>query len=73
MVPKESLSVPIMEKRIRLDSIIHADEAYGWDPLHLFYEVTWPPLRLLVFIVCRNEFTCFDGGQSENRDEQDDR
>ncbi|WIJ24815.1 IS1595 family transposase [Devosia sp. RR2S18] len=39
VVPKESLSVPIMEKRIRLDSIIHADEAYGWDPLHLFYEV----------------------------------
>lgn len=39
VVPKESLSVPIMEKRIRLDSIIHADAAYGWDPPHLFYEV----------------------------------
>lgn len=39
VVDKESHAVPILEKRIRLDSVIHADEAYGWDPLHTFYEV----------------------------------
>ncbi|MCO6389052.1 IS1595 family transposase [Aliihoeflea sp. 40Bstr573] len=39
VVRKESQSVPEIERRITLDSIIHADEALGWDPLHMFYEM----------------------------------
>jgi transposase-like protein len=39
VVRHEAQSVPILEKRIRLESVIHADEAYGWDPLHIRYKV----------------------------------
>ncbi len=39
VVKHEHLAVPILEKRIKLDATIHADEAYGWDPLHTFYKI----------------------------------
>lgn len=39
MVPKEHLAVPVIERRISLDSTLHADEALGWDPLHVLFNI----------------------------------
>lgn len=38
VVQKESDAVPIIRERVALGSIVHADEARGWDVLHAFYD-----------------------------------
>ena len=39
VVAKESDAVAIMRERVAAGSIVHADEAPGWDKLHAFYEM----------------------------------
>lgn len=39
VVRKEHQAVPIIEQRVRLDSTLHADEALGWDPLHVLFDI----------------------------------
>ncbi len=39
IVPKESDAVPAIRAHIQPGSIVHADEAAGWDRLHAFYEM----------------------------------
>ena len=36
---KESDAIPTIRKRIPLGSIVHADEARGWDTLHAHYDM----------------------------------
>jgi transposase-like protein len=38
VVPKESDGVPIIRQRVETGTILHADEARGWDTLHASYE-----------------------------------
>ena len=39
VVAKEADAVALIRERIALGSIVHADEAGGWDMLHAFYDV----------------------------------
>jgi transposase-like protein len=39
VVAKESDAVTLLRERIALGSIVHADEAGGWDTLHAFFDV----------------------------------
>lgn len=39
VVRKQHQAVPIIERRVRLDSTLHADEVLGWDPLHVLFDV----------------------------------
>ncbi len=39
MVAKEADAVALIRERIAVGSIVHADEAGGWDMLHAFYDV----------------------------------
>jgi hypothetical protein len=36
---KESDAIPAIRQRIRVGSVIHADEARGWDALHAHYDM----------------------------------
>lgn len=36
---KESDAIPTIRQRVPMGSIVHADEAGGWDALHAFYEM----------------------------------
>lgn len=36
---KESDALPVIRERVPFDSILHADEARGWDALHAFYDM----------------------------------
>ena len=39
VVPRESAAVPIIRERVAMGSIVHADEASGWDTLHAHYDM----------------------------------
>lgn len=39
VVRRENQAVPEIERRVTLDSILHADESLGWDPLHTFFHI----------------------------------
>lgn len=39
VVRRENEAVPVIERRVRLDSTLHADEALGWDPLHILFDI----------------------------------
>ena len=38
-VPKESAAVPMIRERVAMGSVMHADEASGWDTLHAHYDM----------------------------------
>jgi hypothetical protein len=39
IVPRESAAVPLIRARVASGTIVHADEAPGWDTLHAAYEM----------------------------------
>jgi transposase-like protein len=39
VVKRENQAVPEIERRVTLDSILHADESLGWDPLHTLFKI----------------------------------
>src|SRR3984893_12645241 len=39
IVPQESAAVPLIRKHVASGSVVHADEASGWDPLHASYDM----------------------------------
>jgi transposase-like protein len=39
IVPKESDAIPAIRERLPLGSVLHADEARGWDALHAYYDM----------------------------------
>jgi hypothetical protein len=38
-VPRESAGVPIIRARVASGTVVHADEASGWDVLHAAYDM----------------------------------
>lgn len=39
VVRRENQAVPEIERRVTLDSTLHADESLGWDPLHTLFRI----------------------------------
>ena len=39
VVPRESAAVPLIRKHVASGTIVHADEASGWDMLHASYDM----------------------------------